>query len=209
MSDDYRQPSGPCEMAAQVNRSALRKVLAINLFQSVAGGGIGAWAQSTALVGAALDNLGDAGVYAVSLYAEGRSAAHKVRAARVSGWLLIGFSLMLAVEVLRRFFSGAEPIGVAMMIWAAFNAALNLVCLKLLRSHRDEGAHFAASWIFTSNDTLVNLSIVVSGALVLWIKSPVPDLVIGLVVAAIAFRGGREILEIAEEVSEPFFSEKN
>ena len=62
--------------------------------------------------------------------------------------------------------SGAEPIGIAMMIWAACNAALNLVCLKLLRSHRDEGAHFAASWIFTSNDTLVNLGIVVSGALV-------------------------------------------
>lgn len=96
-------------MTAQGNRSALRKVLAINLFQSVAGGGIGAWAQSTALVGAALDNLGDAGVYGVSLYAEGRSARHKARAARISGWLLIGFSLMLAVEVLRRFFLGLSP----------------------------------------------------------------------------------------------------
>ncbi|PPE72820.1 cation transporter [Solimonas fluminis] len=188
-------------MAAQANRSALRKVLAINLFQSLAGGGVGAWAQSTALVGAALDNLGDAGVYGISLYAEGRSAAHKARAARISGWLLVGFSLMLAFEVLRRFFSGAEPIGVAMMIWAACNAALNLVCLKLLRSHRREGAHFAASWIFTSNDTLVNLGIVASGALVLWLESPLPDLVIGLLVAAIAFRGGREILEIAEEAS--------
>lgn len=208
MSDNCGKPGDPCKMAAQANRSALRKVLAINLFQSVAGGGIGAWAQSTALVGAALDNLGDAGVYGVSLYAEGRSAAHKARAARISGWLLIGFSLMLAIEVLRRFFSGAEPIGIAMMIWAACNAALNLVCLKLLRSHRDEGAHFAASWIFTSNDTLVNLGIVVSGALVLWSKSPVPDLVIGLVVAAIAFRGGREILEIAEEASEPSSSSK-
>lgn len=61
------------------------------------------------LGGAALDNLGDAGVYGVSLYAEGRSARHKARAARISGWLLIGFSLMLAVEVLRRFFLGLSP----------------------------------------------------------------------------------------------------
>ena len=56
--------------------------------------------------------------------------------------------------------------------------------------------------------SLLSACLVVSGALVLWIKSPVPDLVIGLVVAAIAFRGGREILEIAEEASEPSSSSK-
>ncbi len=55
----------------------------------------------------------------------------------------------------------------------------------------------------------MNLGIVVSGALVLWIKSPIPDLVIGLIVAVIAFRGGREILEIAEEAFESSSSKKN
>lgn len=192
------QCTDACRMADTADRTTLRKVLVINLAQSVGGGLIGFVASSTALMGAALDNLADAGVYGVSLYAVGRSQSHKVRAARISGWLLIALAAGLLIEVLRRFFGGADPIGVVMMIAASINAGLNLVCLRLLRKHRNQGVHFDASWIFTSNDTLVNLGIVLSGALVLWLQSPLPDLLVGLVVVAIAFRGGREILEQAK-----------
>ena len=118
------------------DRKILRSVLLINLGQSAAGIGIGVWAASTALMGAGLDNLADASVYAVSLYAVGRAAAVKVRAARLSGLLLIGLAVLLLVEVLRRFTGGEEPVGLAMMAMAAVNAALNLVCLRLLRRHR-------------------------------------------------------------------------
>ena len=83
--------------------------------QYLAGAGVGVWVSSTALIGAALDNLADASVYGVSLYAVGRAATIKVRAARLSGWLLIGLAVLLFVEVLRRFFGGEEPIGPAMM----------------------------------------------------------------------------------------------
>lgn len=184
-----------CSGAADsADRDTLRSVLAINLAQSIIGGLVGLLASSTALMGAALDNLADAGVYGVSLYAVGKPVRYKARAARISGWLLIVLSAGLLVEVLRRFFGGADPVGLAMMLMAAINAGINLVCLSLLRRRRGRGVHFEASWIFTSNDTLVNVGIVVSGALVLWLDSPLPDLVIGLLVIAVAFRGGREIL---------------
>jgi Co/Zn/Cd efflux system component len=77
---------------------------------------------------------------------------------------------------------------------------LNLVCLKLLRRHHGEDVNFKASAIFTSNDSIVNLAIVLSGALVMWLQSPLPDLVLGLVVAVVAARGGREILQDAAKV---------
>lgn len=191
--------SDACRATENVDRSTLRTVLAINVAQSLGGGLVGLWASSTALMGAALDNLADAGVYGLSLYAVGRHPSYKARAAQISGWLLIGLSASLLVEVLRRFFAGAEPIGPAMMAMAAVNAAFNLVCLKLLRRHRGQDVNFKASMIFTGNDTLVNLGIVLSGGLVLLTSSPLPDLVIGLVVVAIAFKGGREILQVARE----------
>ena len=181
------------------DRRILMLVLLINLAQSVAGVGTGLWASSTALIGAALDNLADASVYGVSLYAVGRSAAIKVRAARLSGWLLIGLAVMLLVEVLRRFFGGEPPVGPAMMARAVVNAALNLVCLRLLKRHRGEDVNFKASAIFTGNDSIVNLGIVLSGALVMWWGSNLPDLVLGVVVSAIAANGGREILAEAAE----------
>ena len=184
------------------DRKILRSVLLINLGQSAAGIGIGVWAASTALMGAGLDNLADASVYAVSLYAVGRAAAVKVRAARLSGLLLIGLAVLLLVEVLRHFTGGEEPVGLAMMAMAAVNAALNLVCLRLLRRHRGEDVNFKASAIFTNNDSIVNGAVVLSGVLVMWLGSNVPDLVLGLVVAGIAANGGREILREASESAE-------
>lgn len=183
------------------DRKILRSVLLINLGQSAAGIGLGIWAASTALMGAGLDNLADASVYAVSLYAVGRAAMVKVRAARLSGYLLLGLAALLLVEVLRRFAGGEEPVGLAMMGIAAANATLNLVCLRLLRRHRGEDVNFKASAIFTSNDSIVNGAIVLSGALVIWLGSNVPDLVLGVVVAGIAANGGREILREASETA--------
>ena len=145
------------------DRKILLTVLLINLTQSAAGIALGIWAGSTALMGAGLDNLADASVYAVSLYAVGRAATVKVGAARLSGFLLIGLAALLLLEVLRRFAGGEEPVGPAMMAMAALNAALNLVCLRLLRRHRGEDVNFKASAIFTSNDSIVNGAIVLSG----------------------------------------------
>lgn len=184
------------------DRKILWQVLLINLGQCVAGTAVGLIADSTAVIGSALDNLADASVYGVSLYAVGRAAAIKVRAARLSGWLLLGLALVLLVEVLRRFFGGEPPLGPAMMAMAAVNAALNLVCLRLLKRHRGEDVNFKASAIFTNNDSIVNLAIVLSGALVMWSGSNVPDLVLGVVVCAVAANGGREILSEASEAAE-------
>lgn len=193
MSDDNNH----LDASQAQDRRILRQVLLINLGQCAAGLTVGAWAASTAIMGAALDNLADAAVYAVSLYAVGRAAVIKVRAARLSGWLLIGLAIMLLVEVLRRFFGGEAPLGPAMIAMAAVNAALNIFCLQLLRRHRGEDVNFKASAIFTGNDSIVNGAIVLAGILVMWWGSNLPDLVLGVVVAFIAANGGREILEEA------------
>ena len=180
-------------------RRTLIWVLLINFTQVVVAGAVGILAGSTGLLGAALDNLGDAAVYAVSLFAVGRTIVAKSRAASLSGVLLIALALGLLVEVLRRIFAGAEPIGLAMVLTALANAATNLLCLRLLRAHRAHGVHFKASWIFTTNDMLANAGIALSGVLVMLLGSPLPDLLIGLVVVAIVLKGGCEILEEARE----------
>lgn len=180
-------------------RKTLLLVLGINFLQVIAAGLVGIIADSAGLLGAALDNLGDAIVYAVSIYAVGRTTVAKARVARLSGVILIALGLALLVEVFRRFFVGAEPIGLAMIATAIVNAATNLLCLRLLRSHRDHGVHLKASWIFTTNDMLANTGIVVSGVAVMFFGSPLPDLIIGLAVGGIVLKGGWDILKEARE----------
>lgn len=178
-------------------RRTLMWVLGINLSQVMIAGAVGIAADSTGLLGAALDNLADAADYVVSLYAVGRTVVAKSRAARLSGVLLILLALGLFGEVIRRFVTGSDPIGLAMIIAAIVNAASNLLCLRLLRSHREQGVHLKASWIFTTNDMLANLGIVASGIAVMVFGSPLPDLLIGLIVVGIVIWGGWEILEQA------------
>ncbi|MGO4562759.1 cation diffusion facilitator family transporter [Rhizobiales bacterium 3FA27D7] len=182
-------------------RKTLLWVLGINFLQVILAGLVGVIADSTGLLGAALDNLGDSFVYAISIYAVGKTIVAKARVARLSGVLLTILGLALLVEVVRRFFVGAEPIGLAMIATAIANAATNLLCLRLLRAHRQDGVHMKASWIFTTNDMLANAGIAVSGAAVMLLESPLPDLIIGLAVGGIVLKGGWDILREAREAT--------
>ena len=53
-----------------------------------------------------------------------------------------------------------------------------------------------ASWIFSTNDVLANLGVMVAGALVAWTGSRLPDLVVGTVVAALVLLGAVRILRL-------------
>ena len=197
-----RETDSSLDAQDAAERRTLIRVLGINIGQFIMVGAVGIVAQSTGLLGAALDNLSDAGVYMVSIYAVGRSVLAKSRAARLSGVLLIVLALALLGEVVRRFVTGSDPIGSAMIVTAIANAASNVLCLRLLQSHREQGVHLKASWIFTTNDMLANLGIFLSGVAVMFFRSPLPDLLIGLIVVGIVLKGGWSILVEAREAVE-------
>lgn len=183
----------------KAERSILKKVFAINLTQVALAGTIGFIANSMGLMGMALDNLADAGVYVVIIYAVGKSHQAKARAARLSGTLLIILGFALLVEIVRKFGGSSEPIGFAMIVTAIINSLSNLVCLYLLRSYRKKGAHMKASYIFTGNDMLINSGIVLSGILVMIFQSRLPDLFISVVLVGIGIKYGIKILNEANK----------
>lgn len=183
----------------KAERKTLKQVLGINMFQVVMAGTVGFIASSTGLLGAALDNLADSAVYIVSLYAVGKGVAAQSRAATLSGVLLLVLGLVLLGEVIRRFIIETEPIGWAMIITAIVNAASNLLALRLLKSQGERGVHMKASMVFTSNDMLVNLGIVLSGVAVMLFNSTLPDLIISLITVGIVLKGGWEILKEARD----------
>jgi Co/Zn/Cd efflux system component len=178
-------------------KRVFRVVLFINLAQALLGLGVGFFARSTAVVSIGLDNLADAAVYALALIAVARSRHAKANVARFSGGCLIVLATLMLLETARRFVYGVEPYGVAMIAMAAVNAVSGVFCVRLLAKHQRRGALVKAVKIFSANDVAINLGTAVAGALVLALGSPWPDLVIGVAVALIAARGGKEILETA------------
>jgi len=174
----------------------LKWLLLINGVMFVVELSLGWLAQSTGLIADSLDMFADAAVYGVALYAVGHSARMKLRAAHLSGWLQLLLALGALGEVMRRFIFGSEPVSALMMGIGALALAANVACLILIHSQRDRGAHMKASWIFSANDVIANLGVMLAGLLVAWTGSHYPDLVIGLVIGLIVLNGARRILSL-------------
>jgi Co/Zn/Cd efflux system component len=183
-------------------RGTLLAVLILNAALFVGLGAGGLLADSSALLANAADNASDTAVYVLAFLAVGRGLAWKRRAARVSGVLLLLFAAAVIADVVRRWFVGAEPFGPTMMTLALIAAGVNLLCLYLLRRNRSEEVHMRAAETFSFNDFAANGGILVAGGLVMWLRQPWPDLVVGALVAAIAVKGGLEILKDARAEQE-------
>lgn len=192
-----------CEFEAKnrEERRVLGILLAINAVMFAVEFGVGVMAESTGLIADSLDMLADATVYGIALYAVGRSAAAKVHAALFSGGFQILLALGVAFDVSRRAWLGSEPVSELMMAVGTLALAANLACLALLAKHRDGEVHMRASWIFSVNDVLANLGVILSGLIVFVIGSRWPDLIIGAVIAVLVLRGGIRIVRDARNES--------
>jgi len=181
--------------STQESRS-LRLLLGINAFMFVVEMTAGLVARSAGLIADSLDMFADAAVYGLALYAVGRSVSLQVRAAHLAGVLQLILALGVLVEVFRRFVFGSEPESLIMMAVAFLALLANMGCLLLISKHREGGAHMKASWIFSANDVVINVGVIVAGALVAWSGSNYPDLIIGTVVGFIVLNGARRILAL-------------
>lgn len=181
----------------RAQRRTLLVVLILNalLFVSLGVGGL--LADSSALIANAADNASDSVVYLLSFLAVGRGLNWKRRAARTSGVLLLVFAAGVLLDVGRRWLFGAEPVGLTMLAMALVAAAVNLLCLVLIRRARSDDVNMRAAETFSFNDFAANGGILVAGGLVMLLDQAWPDLVVGLVVAIIAAKSGLEILEDA------------
>ncbi|MCR5877570.1 cation transporter [Phenylobacterium sp. J367] len=180
-------------------RRTLLVVLILNALLFVGLGVGGLLADSSALIANAADNASDSVVYLLSFLAVGRGLLWKRRAARLSGILLLVFAGAVILDVGRRWLFGAEPFGVTMMAMAVVAAVINLVCLMLIRRAQSDDVNMRAAETFSFNDFASNGGILVAGGMVMWLDQAWPDLVVGVIVAIIAVKGGLEILEDARK----------
>ncbi|WP_342805828.1 cation transporter [Alteromonas sp. M12] len=160
---------------------------------------VGILADSTALIADSMDMLADAVVYGIGIYAVGKSILHKANAAKISGYFQLLLGVIILIDITRRLFLGSEPIS-SLMIGMGFIALIaNVVCLVIIRNHKNDEVHMRASWIFSANDVIANMGVIIAGVLVVWLDSRVPDLVIGCIVSIVVLRGAWMILKDAKQ----------
>jgi len=190
------------EQSGKLEKKTLIALLAINAVMFVTELVLGWLAQSTGLIADSLDMFADAAVYGISLYAVGKGVLLQAKSAQISGFLQVLLGLGVLFEVARRLVFGSEPQSTLIMIIGAIALLANIICLVLISRHKKGGVHMRASWIFSTNDVIANLGVIVSGALVAIIGNRFPDLIIGTIISFIVILGGIKILKDAKETRE-------
>ena len=179
-------------------RQLLWTVLLINFGFFAVESITGLISKSMGLVADSLDMLADALVYGLSLYAVGRTVQAKKNVARLSGYFQMILAIVGFIEVIRRFVSADNPPDYTTMIIVSIFALIgNGICLYLLQRTKSNEAHMKASMIFTSNDVIINMGVILAGGLVYFFNSNKPDLIIGTIVFVIVTRGALRILKLS------------
>jgi Co/Zn/Cd efflux system component len=188
--DEVPVPSGADEART------LRMVLAINAAMFVAEFAGAFLADSSALLADSLDMFADAAVYGIALFGVHRARATQFKAARISGVLQLLLACGALGEVVRRVVSGSDPEAPIMVAVALAALAANVTTMWLLARHRHGGAHMKASWIFTTNDVIANMGVIVAAVLVRVFDSQLPDLAVATVIALLVLAGAIRILRL-------------
>jgi Co/Zn/Cd efflux system component len=175
-------------------RRALWIALAANAAMFFAEIYAGATADSRALLADALDFLGDAANYAISLAVAGMVLEWRARAALVKGITLAVLGLVVIALAAHAALGGSSPKPETMGIVGVLALLINFGVALMLYRFRSGDANMRSVWICSRNDAIGNIAVVAAAAGVFGTGTAWPDLVVAGVLASLGLWGGGQII---------------
>ena len=178
-------------------RRILWIALAVNLAMFVVEIAAGALSGSRALQADALDFLGDAANYAVSLGVAGMALSWRAKTALLKGITIFTFGWVVLAAAIWGMIYGSSPDAWAMTSIGTLALAVNITVALLLYRYRTGDANMRSVWICSRNDAINNLLVIGAGFGVLLTGSGWPDLIVAFIMAALGISGGWQIIQQA------------
>lgn len=178
-------------------RRVLWAALIVNAAMFLVEMAAGAAADSRSLQADALDFLGDAANYAVSLAVVGMALAWRARAALLKSLFMLGFAGWVLGSAVVAFVYGTVPDPKTMGIIGALALAANVGVALLLYRYRTGDANMRSVWICSRNDAIGNVAVMVAALGVFGTGSAWPDLIVACIMAALALTGGIQVMRQA------------
>lgn len=157
----------------------------------------GAVADSRALQADALDFLGDAANYAVSLAVVGATLAWRARTALLKSLFMLGFAGWVFTSAILAFVNGTSPDPAMMGAIGALALTANVGVALLLYRYRKGDANMRSVWICSRNDAIGNIAVMLAALGVLGTGSAWPDLIVATIMASLALTGGIQVFRQA------------
>lgn len=175
-------------------RRRLWLVIAINATMFLVEMGAGALAGSQALQADALDFLGDATTYGISLAVIGASIQIRARAAILKALSLSAMALWVlgstAYHVLILGIPRAEIMGTIGVLALAANVASVLILMR----YKDGDANVRSVWLCSRNDAIGNVAVMIAALAVWGTATKWPDLLVAAIMAGLFLTSSIQIL---------------
>jgi len=169
-------------------------VIAINAIMFFVEMGAGRLAQSQALQADALDFLGDALTYGISLAVIGASIQARTNAALFKGVSLVLVGLWVFGSTLYRVFYADVPTAEIMGVIGFLALLANLASVLILMKYKDGDANVRSVWLCSRNDAIGNVAVMFA-ALGVWGTATVwPDLAVAGIMAGLFLSSAYQIL---------------
>src|SRR6266498_5368477 len=156
--------------------------------------GAGLAAGSAALQADALDFLGDAANYGISLFVVGMALRYRAMAALAKGGTMGFFGLWVIAAVVWHALHGTLPSAFTMGAVGFAALAANAASFGLLWAYRGGDANMRSAWICTRNDVLGNLAVLLAALGVLGTGTGWPDVVVAAIMATLALQGAWTVI---------------
>lgn len=154
---------------------------------------------SQALQADSLDFIGDGLISFLGLIAVGWGLAARAKAALIQGIFLTLLGFGVIGSTVYRVFVEHEPQTMLMAGFALVAFVVNVLAAVVLIPHRKGDANMRAVWLFSRNDAIGNLAVVVAAGVVWWLDNPWPDLIVAFAVAGLFLQSAWSIIRDARQ----------
>jgi len=178
-------------------RRALWIVVLLNVGYGLAEMIGGFLADSQALKADALDFLGDGSITFLGLLAIVWGLKWRARSALIQGIFLGAMGIAILANTVYRTQVLHTPEAGLMGIFGFIALVINIIAAIVLLPHRKGDANIRAVWLFSRNDALGNLLVIIAAGLVFWTDTSWPDLVAAGVIAILFLQSSWSIIKDA------------
>lgn len=154
-------------------------------------------ANSQALKADALDFLGDGSITFVALLALAWTAAARARVALAQGIFLAGLGLWVIGMAAWRALNAVPPEADLMGGIGVVALLINASAALILSRFRDGDSNVRTVWLFSRNDALANVAVIIAALLVAWLNSAWPDLIVAGCIAVLFIHSSIEAVRTA------------
>ena len=177
-----------------IYKRSLWAVIFINAAMFIVEMSAGKLAGSQALQADALDFLGDALTYGLSLAVIGMSLKVRSTAALLKGLSLLFMGLWVFGSTVYQVFILGVPQAEIMGAIGLLALAANMASVLLLMRYKDGDANVRSVWLCSRNDAIGNVAVMAASVAVWFTATAWPDLLVAIIMAGLFLRSSQLIL---------------